>query len=226
VFFFDEDYEYSRSYVRYSSNFDTVFSTAAYVKMNYWTAWSGYVQPASGAGWPTSLTVKIYADTEYLPLPYTWEGERWICVEARANLDSGTIEVWIDGESIGIHSGTFYTEGGPANWQLGIVNACPMPAGSYTMWADSATISKSRIYPATIVEVGDSSNYETANKNKQVLEKAGDEQIEFVLDTTGLGVGPYYVWVTNNRQERSLAWVEDTASDTTPPSHPTGLSVD
>lgn len=52
--------------------------------------------------------------------------------------------------------------------------------------------------PASLIEVGDSSNYTTAKKVYQEPIYLSESSSQFKLDLTGLGAGPYYVWVTNN----------------------------
>ena len=68
---------------------------------------------------------------------------------------------------------------------------------------DLLTMSSSRIYPSSIVEIGNNATYALATKVYQAPTTLSNTSILITADLTGLGAGPYYLWVTNNKQERS-----------------------
>lgn len=74
-----------------------------------------------------------------------------------------------------------------------------------SIWFDGFAMSSGRIYPAALVEMGNNSDYTKAKRVKQEILYISDTQIRFRANTAGLEPGPYYVWVTNNQQERSKA---------------------
>jgi hypothetical protein len=96
--------------------------------------------------------------------------------------------------------------------------------GPMNVWFDRFVYSNSRIYPSSTVEIGDQSEYATATKVYQEPLFLSDGSVQVKADLTGLGAGPYYLFVTNNRQERSTAYLLGEA-DTTPPAAPSGLGV-
>jgi hypothetical protein len=75
-----------------------------------------------------------------------------------------------------------------------------------TNWTDGFTISTSRIYCSSIIEIGNSSDYATADKVYQEPIYLSDGSVQIKANLTGLGSGPYYLWVTNNQQERSAPY--------------------
>lgn len=207
---------YARMYVRFNPAFSTVWATASYAKMLYWIPASVYVQPSipSPGGLDTML-VKIDAPSTTLNLPATWTTERWYAVEARGNSSAGEAQVWVDGVDIGTYSGTFadvMTD--PA---IGIINANGIPfSGVFTMWVDGYMLSTQRIYPASTVEVADGSNYSAADKVIQEpfsyadglstikYSEAGHDLSGTQITLSGVD---RYMFITNNKQERSTAYL-------------------
>ena len=70
-------------------------------------------------------------------------------------------------------------------------------------WTDGFTISTSRVYPSSVIEIGNNSTYALSTKVYQAPTALSDTSVAITCDLTGLGAGPYYLWVTNNKQERS-----------------------
>ena len=77
---------------------------------------------------------------------------------------------------------------------------------STDQWWDGFTVSSTRIYPSSIIEIANSSDYITATKRYQEPVQLSDGSVQIKLDLTGLGSGPYYLFVTNNRQEISTSY--------------------
>ena len=111
---------------------------------------------------------------------------------------------------------------------FGMINMCCQGSGfDLTNWIDNFTISTSRIYPSTVVEAGNNPNYDTAAKVYQEPIYLSDNSIQIRLNLSGLGSGPYYLWVKNNKQERSVAY-SLTGGDSPSPimlTPPTGLRI-
>lgn len=160
-------------------------------------------------------------------LPEAVALERWYCIEiwVKKNGPGVNLKFWLDGEECGIYDehdqapqqfpwSKCYQEKnqklifGPL--ELGTTNCQnftyeQLPVNQ-SIWFDGFAMSSTRIYPASLVEMGNNSDYAKAKKIRQEILHISDTQIRFRVNTTGLNRGPYYVWVTNNKQERSKAY--------------------
>ena len=162
---------------------------------------------------------------------FTWDTNKWHYFEAEidtTHYSGDRFTIWIDGIqdtqwTAGGHSGALamYNELGIPNWD-GDPLTTVVP---FTIWVTRYIFSSSRIYPASKIEVGSSSIYGSGNEKWQEPVYLSDGSIHAKLDLAGLGSGPYYLWVTNNRQERSAAYNLSGTSDTTSPAAPGGLTV-
>ncbi|MEW5801311.1 MAG: hypothetical protein AB1847_04305 [bacterium] len=153
--------------------------------------------------------------------------DRWYCVEIWAKKEGPGIclKFWLDGEECVIYDeydkapqqfpwnkcyqgknqklsfGSL--ELGTTNCQNWTYDQLPV---NQSIWFDGFAMSSTRIYPAALVEIGNNPDYDKAKKVKQEILHISDTQIQFRADITGLGPGPCYVWITNNKQERSKAY--------------------
>jgi hypothetical protein len=150
------------------------------------------------------------------------QNNRWYAIEVHFRASPPALEAWVDGAQV--YSAT-PVSGDP--WQLllfGIINACGQQSWDIELWMDGLAVSSDRVYPSALVEVGNSSNYSSATKKVQALQSIDDNQIKFALDTSGLGSGPYYVWVRNNAQQVSQAYFL-TGGQISGPAAPTNLRI-
>jgi len=139
----------------------------------------------------------------------TLVGNRWYCVEIKAPVDSNNHvwQIYVDGALVfnqdlgqGISFGGNQHYGFFTNWYS------TSPTFDQSIWTDGLAVkNNSRIGPASLIEIGNSSNYATATKVYQAPEFLSDTSLQIKVNLTGLGAGPYFLWVTNNRGERSLA---------------------
>lgn len=194
---------YIRSYVRYySRNNDWPTSQ---IKMLYpWIYGSCEFEPSSGIGLPTKMKLE-FPDTiggslvsHYGDIPSgQLQNNRWYCFELRLGKDH-TVQAWVDGELI--YTGTSPTDTGQPALLFGIVNACGTNSDFYLdSWMDGLAISSSRVYPASMVQIGNSPDKDYANPvNQELLFISDSEMIVKYSSESG-----NYLWVTNNGQETS-----------------------
>jgi hypothetical protein len=150
------------------------------------------------------------------------QNHRWYAVELHFRASPPIFEAWVDGTQVYSATPTY-----SAAWQLflfGVINACGTQSWDIEMWVDGLVLGSRRLHPSTMVEVGNSSSYSTATRKVQPLESIADDQVRFRLDTSGLGSGPYYMWVRNNAQQLSPAYFL-TGGQISGPVAPTNLRI-
>jgi hypothetical protein len=199
--------KYIRGYVRWHSV--TNVWPKFYTKMLYaqesdlGPTGNWLVQP-SGSRWLTEHDGTYYQSYDNPSREIVFD--RWFCIEVRrSHVKPYRFTTWIDGVQI-----MDVAPPGPgANLYMliGIINLCGTKADfSMNNWWDGFTISSSRVYPASVIEIGNSPDYATAKKVYQPPEFLSDSSIQIRVDLTGLGADACYLWVTNNRQQRSAAY--------------------
>jgi hypothetical protein len=181
-----------------------------YIKMfNTLTFPAYYIQPSGGSTRPNNFLVVYDATNHYGQIPSgQLQNDRWYLIEAHVKTSSPTVfTLWVDGTQV--FNGTDMKPGvAIPGWLFGLVNLCNTTSTfSVDHWIDGMAVGNTRIYGSATVEVGNNSNYSSATKKVQALEKIADDQVVFRLDTSGLGSGPYYVWVRNNAQQLSPAFL-------------------
>lgn len=206
----------------------------------------------TGNQWPTNYMKFMMGNsgnTNWYFQPWTWENQKiasyvvgdtgaystfrapspigfneWHHMELRLKYSSPkTMQAWIDGQLIG----TVTPTGSGVTWdEIGFPNLAGLSAPNWVaIHLDLITYSTSRIYPASKIEISNNSKYGSGSVKWQQPLSLGDETIQLKLDLTGLGAGPYYLWVTNNRQERSepIELIGSGGGD--PPTAPAGLRI-
>lgn len=215
---------YVSSYVRYDPSAGSDQWPNNFLKLFLTVAGSGnqfYFQPRMNNGnSPVQWEIRDGA-VEYNPdIPGgALKSGRWYYVEGRwKNSSPKRLEAWIDGVKVTDEPGV-----ATVLLQYMIIGQINMSAtsSSYDMSLniDRFVVSSSRIYPASMIEIGSSPTYGQGTKLWQEPLYLSDGSIQIKADLTGLGAGPYYLWVTNNRQERSQPYTLGTGGggDTTPP---------
>lgn len=166
-------------------------------------------------------------DRLFVHLGKRMELDQWYCIELMVRKVGGGLELkfWLDGTPCAIYDSNnnlltspwmdSYRESdgslrfGPL--ELGTINCQnwtedQLPVDQ-SIWFDGFAMSPyRRIYPAATVEIGDGPDYWTAHRVKQNLIWMKDQEVKFRTDLSGLGDGPYYLWVTNNLSELSMAY--------------------
>jgi hypothetical protein len=181
-----------------------------------------YFQPQEGSSLPSKMRMNGF----YPSIPSgQLESGRWYTIEAHIKRTSPTIfEGYMDGTFLGTESGA----GGGNTWlEFGIINLSGTPS-SFDMhhYWDNLVLSTSRAYPSSIIEVSNNSVYGQGTIKYQEPMTLGDSSSQIKLNLNGLGSGPFYLWVTNNRQERSAGYIlSGESTDTIPPSPPKNVKA-
>jgi len=135
------------------------------------------------------------------------EYNRWYCFEVHWKTDTAPyiFDAWMDG--VQIWQGTPLKAGGLETILFGVINCCGTPSVfNLSHWWDGFAVSTSRTYPACKIEIGNNAVYGRGSEKWQEPISLADRSVQFRVDLTGLGPGPYYLWITNNRNERSSAY--------------------
>ena len=191
---------------------------------------NAFVQPGTNSSGTIPNSV-IIANTQnggnqayYYSFP--WQENRWYLFEWQYdNQTSHTTTVWIDNKLIGTQSIDSTTQN---FFYMGHITAWSAPANSsLDLNIDNMAISTSRIYGSSTIEISNNATYGQGTIKYQEPVYLSDGSIQFKADLTGLGSGPYYLYVTNNGQSTSAAYnlSGGGGGDTTPPARPTGLTI-
>lgn len=198
---------YVRYYVRYAKGFQWPNN---YLKQFYFHGQtSGFcfqpMVPTQGFGYASAQP-----NVSYYRFSKPMAEERWYCIEGRFNAD-GSGEMWLDGKSIGT-GGPGPNPGGWYYFEIGTPNASTFATNPDSkIWFDGFNMSETRrINPEAMVYLANGPNFATATKVSQELLYLSDTDLRFKVDVTGLGTGPLYLFVVNNRNENSAAFLPTT----------------
>jgi hypothetical protein len=141
---------------------------------------------------------------------------KWYLIEAHFKTSSPeSFQIWMDNTQIinasppGDNTADYLLFG-----MINIGNSAPF---NLSQWVDGFAVSTSRVYPASKIEIANSSTYASATKVYQEPVFLSDGSVQTKVNLTGLGSGPYYLFVTNNRNETSSAYSLSVSGDTTLP---------
>jgi len=198
---------YMRAYVRYHSA-DGTWPTSQ-IKMLYpWAHGSVEYEPFDSTGnLPAQMDLEypgagggLVSHQANIPSGQLLN-DRWYCTELRIGSDH-SVQAWVDGQSI--HNGTSTDDSGNPYLLFGIVNLCGTGSSfSLDNWVDGLVLSSTRVYPAAVVEISNNPTYGSGTKVYQEPVYLSDSSIQIKVNLSGLGSGPYYLWITNNQQQRS-----------------------
>jgi hypothetical protein len=231
---------YFRGYFLYHNTGDGTWPTANMKLFDFQGSPYGvlYLQPeGNGGAAPTKLHITALQNGAQnysvgVNFPTAVAFDKWYCIEAYLNTptsgsNSGTFSVWIDGvqvqNNIPVDGNVlqFFSYGWITLWSTG-------SGFGIDTHLDNLTFASTRIYPSTTVEISNSATYGSGTRVYQNPVSVGqtpaisDSSITVSANLTGLGSGPYYLWVTNNGQSRSTAYNLSGGGstgtvDTTPP---------
>ena len=135
------------------------------------------------------------------------QNNKWYLFEAhfrRAGSGNYIFEGWIDNQlvlSVSSSDGP-----GPANtneWESNVNYWNTTPSFVSDQWQDGFAVSSTRVGPASLIEIGNCSTYGSGTKLYQEPLFLSDLSSQIKVNLSGLGPGPYVLWVTNNRKELS-----------------------
>lgn len=155
---------------------------------------------------PSSFQAEWDDASHYANIPGgVLQDNRWYYVELHWKSGSPNVyQVWVDGVQIFNANPKAFS---PGYFLFGIVNMCGTSSGfTHDRWFDGFALSTARIYPSSTIEVSNNSTYGAGTVKYQEPIYLSDGSVQIKLDLTGLGTGPYYLWVTNNNQERSAVF--------------------
>ena len=222
-----------RYYVRYRASNNIWFNN--YAKQLYLMGTGGnYYLDVDGAasGMPTRMKTTVGSGVNsYGNIPGgTLKNDRWYLVEVHV-VNQQIMDVFVDTVKILTTPKSNLTDSVTQKYLLfGIPNAKESSAGlSVDNWWDGLVSATSRIYAASTIEISNNPTYGAGTIKYQEPIYLSDGTVQFKADLSGLGSGPYYLWVTNNQQQRSSynltsgtggGTTPPPATDTTPPSVP------
>ncbi len=215
---------YYREYVMWKEA--NSYWPAAYFKHFWWgepgSGQSAFlVQPDAGNS-PSDALEGVTGESSYgyFNFPYgNIQFNRWYCVEIHyKNTSPRLAEIWIDGQLVHSRSNPAAVTT-PDFMEIGGVNLNGLPSGGdmKVILDNVAVKSGSRVNPSSKIEISNSATYGSGTIKYQEPVYLSDGSIQVKLDLTGLGSGPYYLYVTNNQQQTSVAYSLSGGSDTTPP---------
>ncbi len=186
-----------------------------------------YLQPeVYGGDTPTQFLTRDGVTSTFGNIPSgAIQPNKWYYIEAHCkNSTPKRFETWIDGTKI-----VDWVPTGNAVMQY-MLFGMPNFSATSSSWdmiihMDRFVVSSARIYPASIIEISNSSTYGQGTVVYQEPIYLSDSSVQIKANLTGLGSGHYYLFVTNNRQETSAAYNLSGDLDTTPPAAPGGLQV-
>ena len=176
-----------------------------------------YLQPAAGfqgmiatnhATWDPNNTTPTPASGNDVVYYYPSGGvqkDRWYEFEMHLKNDNAPyiFDVWMDGKQV-ITGTSIKTAGSFGSIMFGIINQFQNNSSAYMdHWMDGLVVSSTRVYPSSVIEVSNNVIYGQGIIKYQEPIYLSDGSVQFKADFSGLGSGPLYLWITNNRQQRS-----------------------
>lgn len=147
---------------------------------------------------------------------------RWYCIELKAPVQSNNTvwQIYVDDALVYSQDlGQGITWGG-SEWYGFFINWYSTSAAfDQFIWCNGIAVKNNgRIKPSCVVEIANSSTYASATKRYQAPEFLSDTSSQIKADLTGLGAGPYWLFVTNNLGQTSAGYsLSGGGGDTTPP---------
>lgn len=164
-----------------------------------------YIQPVGSVTAPNQFRVVDNGNSYYGAIPGgAIKSDRWYLLEWQYSNSTSSVKVWIDNQLIITAPLTSTTQN---FFAYGIVNAFSTPSNfALSLRMDNMALSSTRVYPSSLIEISNSATYGQGIVKYQEPVVLSDGSIQIKADLTGLGTGPYYLFITNNGQTRSAAY--------------------
>ena len=138
------------------------------------------------------------------------QNNRWYLIEGHVRRNGSgayVVELWVDNKQLASMSATVGVDPNAGGWGWeSNTNYWNTNAGFVSdQWQDGFVVSGTRVGPASLIEISNSPTYSAGTKVYQSPLFISENSVQVKVDLTGLGAGPYYVWVTNSQNERSLS---------------------
>lgn len=134
--------------------------------------------------------------------------QQWYHFDFKIDRINHLLDVAVDGTQV-VSGHTLYSKGGPGIILFGTINAgwgaTPVNWDINT-WMDRFIVSSQPTVPATVVELSDNPVYGAGALRHQAPEFQSETQAQVRCDLTGLGGGPYYLYLRNSQQQQSTAF--------------------
>jgi len=197
---------YLRTYVQMHRNSASGWFGGQRKMIGYYSAGDTVIMaPADGSEWGPNWDFFYGSSFHALPNPYgNLAPDHWYCIEWYTSNSGWT--VWVDGIQVLAETSGGGVYGNGNYYHFGLFSSTSTPGLNMDFFFDNMVTGSARLYPLSKVEIGNSSDYATATKRYQAPTLLSDGQVQVTCDLTGLGNGPYYLWVTNNQQQRSAAF--------------------
>ncbi|MBW4055433.1 MAG: hypothetical protein HIU83_08520 [Proteobacteria bacterium] len=196
---------YGRTYFRYTNNSGVWPDNALKFIDIQGSPNNLYIQPVGSVTAPSQFRVVDNGQNYYGAIPGgPIKSDRWYLLEWQYSSSTSSVKVWIDNKLIITAPLTATTQ----NFiEYGIVNAFSTPSNfALSLRMDNMALSSTRVYPSSLVEISNSATYGQGTVNYQAPVSLSDGSVQIKADLTGLGTGPYYLFITNNGQTRSAVY--------------------
>lgn len=192
----DGDGSWPDNYIKVISHYDYSVGGGELVSLNF---------AANSGSKPVALQIVNASDSNTNSSAISIVENQWHHLEVKFPWSSPyNMQAWWDGEEVLNSNRSGASDDDATNIEF-FENHGDTGAGYNAHWyADGLVISSSRIYPASKVEIGNSSNYDTATKIHQPPTSLADGSVEVTCDVDG--ITPTHLWVTSGRGLRSTAY--------------------
>lgn len=221
---------YRDMWIRFYARWNTLYNNwpSSHIKMimDLGTPEVG-LQPSAGGPLPAYMNAGYDSKAHNVSIPSgTLQNNRWYAFEIHWKMDTApyVYEAWMD--NVKIVTANPSRQCNLKTIVFGLINLCGTPSAfSLDHWWDGFAISTSRIYLASTVEISNNAVYGQGIIRYQEPQYLSDSLIQVKADLSGMGSGPYYLWITNNKQQRNALFRLSAGSGTLQiPSPPTDLT--
>lgn len=128
---------------------------------------------------------------------------KWYHLELKIpNGSPHNYQCWVNGTQVIDYNHSSSPNASNFNFQFPVNLESDDAGFGYDIWHDDLVLSTSRVYPACTVEVSDNATYGSGTLVYQYPISIANTSVQVECNLTGLGAGPYYMFVTNGQNQR------------------------